>query len=133
MTKRIYVLEFAAFDSPVTYYFSSKKKANSFARRYVGRYEWSLSSYKLDPRKVSRDDEMWFVNTKRGKTLKELEDKDRTKWMAAEAKKTSLDKLMERLDAHISVNSTNPKQDIETLKSLKKEIKKLVKEKGEEA
>jgi hypothetical protein len=126
MIKKIYMLGFAAFDSPVMYYFSTRAKADAFAKRYVGRYGWSIESYIVDPKKVSKDDEMWFPNTPGGKALQEREEKEKAIWRAREAKKTPLDELMERLDAHISVNTTNAKNDVEVLRSLKKQIKELV-------
>ncbi|MCL4364915.1 MAG: hypothetical protein M1569_01480 [Candidatus Marsarchaeota archaeon] len=129
MAKKIYVLMLACYDSPVTYNFSTRAKADAFAKRYVSRYGWSIKSYTLDPKKVSKDDEMWFLNTPGGKALQEREEKERAIWRAREAKKTPLDELMERLDAHISVNTTNAKQDVEVLRSLKKQIKELVDEK----
>ena len=54
------------------------------------------------------------------------EEIERAEWKAKKAKKTPLDEIMERLDAHISVNSSNAKDDIGALRSLKRQIKELV-------
>jgi hypothetical protein len=129
MAKKIYILGFAAYDSPVTYIFSTRAKADAFAKRYVNRYGWSIESYIVDPKKVSKNDEMWFLNTPEGKALQKREEKEKAKWRAREAKKTPLDELMERFDAYISVNTTHAKQDVEVLRSLKKQIKEVVDEK----
>ncbi len=129
MAKRIYVLSLAAHDLSVVYNFSTKAKANAFAKRYISRYGWSIESYIVDPKKVSKNDEMWFLNTPGGKALLEHEEKETARWRAEKAKKTPLDELMERLDAHIFINTTNAKDDVKTLRSLKKQIKELVDEK----
>ena len=129
MAKKIYVLRFDCYDSPVGYYFSSRAKANSFAKRYISEYGWSITPYSIDPKKVNNFDEMWFPNTPGGKIIQKQREEDKARWKADREKKTPLDELMERLDAHISINTTNAKQDVEALRSLKKQIKELVDEK----
>jgi hypothetical protein len=84
---KIYVLGFRCWDSPVTYYFSTEKKAKEFSQKYDPKYPWTIDSYEIDLKNITKDDEMWFKNTKIGKELIEKNKKDKAKWFAQQAKK----------------------------------------------
>ncbi len=127
-SKTIYMAS-SGFESDIMYFFSTRKAAKTFMDRYDPRPNrgWNrIHSYTLDPKRLKKFDLMWFSNTPEGKDLLETEKKNHAEWRAEAARKTPLDNLMERLDAHISVNSHNAKMDIKVLREYKKLIKELV-------
>ena len=125
--KRIYIAELS-WDSSDRYLFSTRKDAKTFMARYTPApgNEWcKVSSYILNPKAINPYDSSWFSNTPEGRSRLEIELKEKAKWRAKRAKKTPLDEIMERLNAHISINASNAKTDGEVLRSLKKQIKEL--------
>ncbi len=125
--KRIYIAELS-WDSSDRYLFSTRKAAKTFMARYTPApgNEWcKVSSYILNPKAINSFDLGWFSNTPEGRPRLERDEKEKTGWRAKWAKKTPLDEIMKRLNAHISVNASNAKTDGEVLRSLKKQIKEL--------
>jgi hypothetical protein len=67
--QKIWALTLDAWDSPLEIYFTSKKKAQEFMKKYTPRYGWHLSSYRLNPKFLKGWDRTWFSNTREGKAL----------------------------------------------------------------
>ena len=54
--KKVFVLEFDGWDSPVSYYFSTRKKAEDFARKHKSKYRWVIHSYPVDRQRICKYD-----------------------------------------------------------------------------
>jgi hypothetical protein len=87
MRKRIYLLRFDMWDSPIEYYFSTKKKATTFRKRYIGRWPWRMDSFILDPTRLRKYDAADFINTRAGKKFLAWQKADKEKRNRAEARK----------------------------------------------
>ncbi len=121
----------------ITGLFSTRKAAERFIREHpIRRYEQRNGSMKPrtkydDIQEIEIDRapllEKWNRRDYLGKDkyLTKKEKREHQRWDERQARRTPLDELMERLDAHISVNTTNASEDIEVLRSFREQIKEL--------